>query len=587
MRLTVRRPAPGFFVLLAAAAVAALVLSSFLTSPPFAQSTDSPPAVAMDIAATVAQVRINEPIPVTATFSKPVFGFTVDDITVGNGVAGSFAGSDGDAVYTFDVTPNAIGLVIVDIAAGVAADTGGNGNTAAARLPLGLPYDDDHNSAIDKNEAIAAVRDYFADKISKNETIGVILIYFSGLSPDPGKPTPPPPASTATPARPGAPTGLTAMGNGQTQIDLSWVAPWNHGGTAAITGYRIEVSMDGSNWSDLVADTGSIATTYSHTGLTAGTTRHYRVSAINISGTGPVSNITTGTTALPAQSADRAALVALYHATDGPNWQHKGNWLSEEPIGDWYGVTADSSGRVTNLSLSYNQLSGEIPPELGGLANLEVLYLQGNQLSGEIPPQLGNLANLTGLYLSGNELSGEIPAELGGLANLTGLSLVGNQLSGEIPAELGGLANLTGLWLSYNELSGEIPAELGGLANLTWLWLSENQLNGEIPPKLGNLANLTGLSLHNNQLSGEIPAELGGLANLQELDLWDNQLSGEIPAELGGLANLIWLELHNNQLNGEIPAELGGLANLIWLSLRNNQLSGEIPAEPGSAVPPK
>ena len=54
------------------------------------------------------------------------------------------------------MTPNAIGLVIVDIAAGVAADTGGNGNTAAARLPLGLPYDDDHNSAIDKNEAIAA-----------------------------------------------------------------------------------------------------------------------------------------------------------------------------------------------------------------------------------------------------------------------------------------------------------------------------------------------------------------------------------------------------------------------------------------------
>ena len=74
MRLTVRRPAPGFFVLLAAAAVAALVLSSsFLTSPPFAQSTDSPPAVAMDIAATVAQVRVNKPIPVTATLQRAGF----------------------------------------------------------------------------------------------------------------------------------------------------------------------------------------------------------------------------------------------------------------------------------------------------------------------------------------------------------------------------------------------------------------------------------------------------------------------------------------------------------------------------------
>ena len=243
------------------------------------------------------------------------------------------------------------------------------------------------------------------------------------------------------------------MGNGQTRIDLSWTAPWDNGGTA-ITGYRIEVSMDGSNWSDLVADTGSIATMYSHTGLTAGTTRRYRVSAINSGGTGPVSNSATGTTALPAQSADRAALVALYHATDGPGWRHKGNWLSEEPIGNWSGVTADSSGRVTNLSLSYNQLSGEIPAELGSLANLTGLFLSGNELSGEIPAELGDLANLEYLDLSSNQLIGEIPAELGGLTNLEYLSLWKNQLSGEIPPELGSLANMEALGLSGNQLNG-------------------------------------------------------------------------------------------------------------------------------------
>ena len=104
--------------------------------------------------------------------------------------------------------------------------------------------------------------------------------------------------TTATSA-PGAPTGLTATASGTTQIDLSWSAPGSTGGSA-ITGYKIESSSDGgSSWSDQVANTNSTATTYAHTGLTAGTTRHYRVSAINANGAGTASNVdsaTTGTT---------------------------------------------------------------------------------------------------------------------------------------------------------------------------------------------------------------------------------------------------------------------------------------------------
>ena len=79
---------------------------------------------------------------------------------------------------------------------------------------------------------------------------------------------------------PDAPTGLTATASGQAWIELAWTAPV-HAGGSAITGYRIEVSPDGSSWSDLVAATASTATTYVHKGLSAGATRHYRVSAIN------------------------------------------------------------------------------------------------------------------------------------------------------------------------------------------------------------------------------------------------------------------------------------------------------------------
>ena len=48
-------------------------------------------------------------------------------------------------------------------------------------------------------------------------------------------------------------------------------------------------------------------------------------------------------------ASDRAALVALYHATDGPNWIDSENWLTDAPLGEWYGVDTDSSGRVVRL----------------------------------------------------------------------------------------------------------------------------------------------------------------------------------------------------------------------------------------------
>ena len=116
---------------------------------------------------------------------------------------------------------------------------------------------------------------------------------------------------TVTPATtPDAPTGLTAAGNGQTQIDLNWTAPARTGG-AAIAGYFIESSPDGESttWTSLVADTGSTATSYSDTGLAAGTTRHYRVSAINAAGTGMPSNTASATTDKPGVTVSETALT--------------------------------------------------------------------------------------------------------------------------------------------------------------------------------------------------------------------------------------------------------------------------------------
>ena len=122
------------------------------------------------------------------------------------------------------------------------------------------------------------------------------------------------------------------------------------------------------------------------------------------------------------------------------------------------------------------------------MTSLEALFLSHNQLSGEIPEELGSLRNLAGLFLNDNQLSGEIPEELGSLPNLAGLFLHNNQLSGGIPAELGGLTNLARLFLNDNQLSGEIPAELGGLTNLEILSLSSNRLTGCVPASLRGVA---------------------------------------------------------------------------------------------------
>ena len=279
--------------------------------------------------------------------------------------------------------------------------------------------------------------------------------------------------------------------------------------------------------------------------------------------------------------SDRDALVALYNATDGPNWANNTNWLSAEPIGGWHGVRTEGIGTVIGLNLGGNGLSGEVPAELGSLSSLEELDLSGNLLSGEIPAELGNLSNLEKLDLSHNQLNGEMPAELSSLSNLRVLTLYETQLSGEIPAELGNLSNLRWLDLYGNRLSGEIPAELGNLSRLRGLELSSNQLSGEIPASLGSLSNLKTLDLSGNRLSGEIPASLGSLSNLAGLDLNINELTGNIPAELGELNNLEELHLEYNDLTGEIPPELGNPINLKILHLQENDLSGPVPEELG------
>ena len=119
-----------------------------------------------------------------------------------------------------------------------------------------------------------------------------VATFTTGLNSVPGVTN----SSTVAATAPGAPTGLAATANGTTQIDLSWTAPADNGGRV-ITGYKIEISPNGTDtWTNHAATSGT-GTTYAHIqDLAPSTNRHYRVSAINTIGTSTASNVDDATT---------------------------------------------------------------------------------------------------------------------------------------------------------------------------------------------------------------------------------------------------------------------------------------------------
>ena len=146
-------------------------------------------------------------------------------------------------------------------------------------------------------------------------------------------------ASATTSRVPGRPTRLTATARGTSRIELDWTAPSSAGGT--ITGYRIEMSPTGTGrWTVLETDTGSRTTAYTHTGLDPGTTRHYRVAAINRAGTGAWSSVANATTDATAPGAP-TGLRAVPSGSGG----------TTQLLLTWTRPTTDGGGAITGYRI--------------------------------------------------------------------------------------------------------------------------------------------------------------------------------------------------------------------------------------------
>ena len=287
---------------------------------------------------------------------------------------------------------------------------------------------------------------------------------------------------------------------------------------------------------------------------------------------------------------------------------------------------------ISFYSISINELSGEIPPQICNLNFLEVLDLSENNLSGNIPKCLGNFSNsLTILNLRRNNLNGTIPHTWTSGNKLRMINLGENKLSGQVPKSIVNCAMLEIVDLGSNQINDTFPFWFGNLPELKVLILHSNGFHGVITSPEFNPAfpKLRVFDVSCNSLTGTLPSKFfqtwnamkidgkGHLSYMQVhtrsyfvrgfpdhydysmtvtnkgltmnyykimevltiIDFSKNRFEGEIPESIATLKGLHTLNLSNNIFTGHIPSSMGNLAQLESMDLSQNKLSGEIPQQ--------
>ncbi|XLR66989.1 receptor-like protein EIX2 [Arachis hypogaea] len=295
---------------------------------------------------------------------------------------------------------------------------------------------------------------------------------------------------------------------------------------------------------------------------------------------------------------------------------------------------------LEDLSLSHNNLQGEIPHFFGNICTLQSLDLSYNNLSGDFSRFIQNSSwcnrhIFQELYLSYNQITGVIPKSIRVLSELEYLSLEGNSLKGEVTeSHLTSFSKLKYLSLSHNSISlkfvprwippfqliyltlascklgPNFPSWLHTQNHLDYLDISDAGIHGTVPEWVWYKFQVVGyhLNMSHNNFIGAIPSLPPRLSVPGAyIDLSSNQFEGTIPSFLQhawwlilsenkfsdvssllcdnsttATSSLLSLDLTNNQINGQLPDCWGSVNTLLFLDLSNNNLSGKIPPSMGS-----
>ena len=154
---------------------------------------------------------------------------------------------------------------------------------------------------------------------------------------------------------------------------------------------------------------------------------------------------------------------------------------------------------LKSLDLSFNSFTGTLSNEIINAKELCYLNLCSNNLSGVIPDELYALTNLISLNLSSwhehngvildskNSFACELSSKIGGLINLEELYIYNCGLYGEIPESLTNLKKLRQCLINNNNFSGAIPDSFKDMPNLSRFWCNGNRLSGFISKDLQSI----------------------------------------------------------------------------------------------------
>ncbi|KZO89702.1 RNI-like protein [Calocera viscosa TUFC12733] len=213
-------------------------------------------------------------------------------------------------------------------------------------------------------------------------------------------------------------------------------------------------------------------------------------------------------------------------------------WMNNaDPCSGWSGVTCDSTGRVTQLLMTFPAVPQTLSEgSMSGMVGMQMLQITGNGLvpTGSIPQSLLQLSNLVTLHLQTTGLAALPDNAFDALKALQQLTLAGNSNLGKtLPSSVTELP-LTSLIVNGQDLQTDLTALLTSSAafvtSLQTLDLSGNSLSSSLPSTLSAFTSLTDLNLSSNNLSS-LPSMLP--SSLKVLDMHQNsELKGTLPSQV-------------------------------------------------------